>query len=51
LNKNNNINEINLKINGKKNYEGKDRIINNIIKEDNNKDNHNIQKEKKNKKI
>ena len=50
LNKNNNINEINHKLNWKKKYEGKDRIINNIIKEDNNKDNHKIQKEKKIKK-
>ena len=36
---NNNINEIKLEYNGKENYEGKDRIINNIIKEDSNKNN------------
>ena len=43
---NNNINKINLELNKEENYEGKGIIINNIIKEDNNKENHNIQKKK-----
>jgi hypothetical protein len=47
LNENNgNINEINHELNEKENYEGKDKIINNILIEDNNKSDNNIQKEK-----
>ena len=42
LNGKNNIIEINHELNGKENYEGKDIFINNIMKEDNIKDENNI---------